>query len=120
MYQLLVNVSVIIITNGEAIQETKKKGNKMIIDDLVNNRIIYPTLVVPIRNDGSTGHAISVVDDLIFDSTQENALKLCRESLDWVCGKYGCKELYIAIRFHQPSKRGSGKFIREMKNHKTL
>ena len=89
-------------------------------EQLVYNKTIYPTLVVPIGNDGSTGHAISIVDDLIFDSTKENALKLCRESLDWICGRYGCKELYIAMRFYQPSKSGSGKFIREMKNHKTL
>ena len=93
---------------------------KLTIKDLVKNKTIYPTLVIPSGNDGSTGHAVCVVDDLIFDSTQENALKLCRESLDWICGRYGCKELYVAIRFHQPSKSGSGKFIREMKNHKTL
>ena len=77
----------------------QKKTLKMTIEQLVNNKTIYPTLVVPIGNDGSTGHAISVVDDFIFDSTQENVLILSRESLDWICGRKGCKELYVAMRF---------------------
>ena len=102
------------------VRKPLKKTLKMTVEQLVNNKTIYTTLVVPTGNDGSTGHAVCVVDDLIFDSTQENALKLCRESLDWVCGRYGCKELYIAMRFYQPSIGGSGKFIREMKYHETL
>ena len=119
-YQLLVNVSFIIITNRKKIQETIERRWKITIEELVENKTIYPTLVVPIENDGSTGHAICVVDDLIFDSTQENALKLYRESLDWICGRKGYKELYVAIRFYKSSKKGAGKFIREMKNHETL
>ena len=71
MYQLLVNVWFIILTNGEASQETIKKTLKMTVEQLVNNKTIYPTLVVPTGNDGSTGHAISIMDDLIFDSTQK-------------------------------------------------
>ena len=43
-----------------------------------------------------------------------------QESLDWICGKHGCKNIYIAIRFRQPSERKVGHLIREMKNHKTL
>ena len=66
MYQLLVNVWFIILTNGEASQETVKKTLKMTVEQLVNNKTIYLTLVVPTGNDGSTGHAICVVDDLIL------------------------------------------------------
>ena len=42
-----------------------------------------------------------MVDDLIFDSTQEHALKLCRESLEWTCGFYGIKNIYFAVWFQQ-------------------
>ena len=44
----------------------QKKVTKMTIEDLVNNKTIYPTLVVPIGNDGSTGHTVSVMNDLIL------------------------------------------------------
>ena len=73
----------------------KKNVKKITIEDLLKIKIIYPNLVIPSGNDGSTGHAVCVVDDLIFDSTQENVLKLCRESLDWICGKKGCKDIYM-------------------------
>ena len=102
------------------VRKPKKECEKLTIEDLIEDKMIYPTLVIPFRNDGSTGHAICVVDDLIFDSTQENALKLCRESLDWICGKHGCKDIYYAIRFHQPTEEADDHLIREMKNHKTL
>ena len=46
----------------------------------------FPTVVVPQGRDGSVNHAVCIVDDLVFDSTQPKALKLCRETLDWVCG----------------------------------
>ena len=93
----------------------KKNVIRMTIEDLVKTKTIYPTLVIPFGNDGSTGHAICVVDDLIFDSTQENALKLCRESLDWICGKYGCKDIYYANRFHQPIEEADNHLERNIK-----
>ena len=37
--------------------------------DLLNNLTIYPTVIVLVGNDGSVNHAVTVVDDLIFDST---------------------------------------------------
>jgi hypothetical protein len=42
-----------------------------------------------VLQDRSTNHAIVVMDDLIFDFTQAYAIKLCRESLDWICGDLG-------------------------------
>ena len=44
----------------------KKECEKLTIEDLVKNKTIYPTLVIPSGNDGSTGHAVCVVDDLIL------------------------------------------------------
>ena len=86
----------------------------------MKNKTIYPTLVIPSGNDGSTGHAVCVVDDLIFDSTQENALKLCRESLDWICWKHGCKDIYYANRFQQNTEEADDPLTRTMKYHETL
>ena len=39
-------------------------------------------LVLPIARDGSTDHAICVVDDLIYDACVDHALKLKIETLD--------------------------------------
>jgi hypothetical protein len=63
---------------------------------------IYPTVLVLVGNDGSVNHAVTVVDDLIFDSTQEFALKLTMESLDWICGPLGMKDIGETYRFSRP------------------
>ena len=73
----------------------------MTIKDLLKNKTIYPTVVVPEGRDDDVGYAITVVDDLIFDSTQEHALKLCRKTLEWTCGFYGIKNIYFAVWFEQ-------------------
>ena len=44
----------------------QKKVTKMTIEELVDKKTIYPTLVIPFGNNGSTGHAICIVDDLIL------------------------------------------------------
>jgi hypothetical protein len=41
--------------------------------------------VIPLGGDGGIGHAITIVGDLIFDSTQTHALKLGKNTLDWCC-----------------------------------
>jgi hypothetical protein len=48
----------------------------MSMADLLISKTIYPTVVVPEATDFQTSHAVCVVDDLIFDSTQSFALKL--------------------------------------------
>jgi hypothetical protein len=40
-----------------------------------------------------------VVDDLIFDSTQTYAMRLCRDSLDWICGGQ-MESINVALRFN--------------------
>ena len=72
----------------------------MSIDDLVTQESRFITLVVPRGEDGSVNHAVCVVDDLVFDSTQEVALKLTAETLDWICGGSGMKEIKEAYRFN--------------------
>jgi pyrimidine operon attenuation protein/uracil phosphoribosyltransferase len=68
---------------------------------LIENTTKFPTVVIPHGNDGSNNHAIVVVDDIIFDTTQVYALRLCRESLDWICGEKGMASIDIAIRFNR-------------------
>ena len=88
----------------------------MSIDDLVENKTIYPTIVVPQGEDKSVGHAVCVVDDFIFDSTQKYVMKLTKESLDWICGEKGCFGIYFALRFD--TKYGTaGKYKRKLELH---
>ena len=85
--------------------------NWLLPDQLVELLTPYPTLVVPVGWDGSMSHAVTVVDDLIFDSTQTHAFKLTRQSIDWICGDCGCRELAVAVRFQHPFKKKFGKFF---------
>jgi hypothetical protein len=79
----------------------KKKIKKLSIQDLLENNTRFPTVIIPYGKDGSNNHALVVVDDLIFDSTQIHATKLCHESLDWICGEKGIASINIALRFNQ-------------------
>jgi hypothetical protein len=54
--------------------------------DLIRCRTSHLTVVYPKGNDGSVDHAVCVVDDLIFDARFSHALKLCDDTLKWVCG----------------------------------
>ena len=68
---------------------------------MINNKTRFPTVVVPYGKDGSNNHTIVVINDLIFDSTQAFAMKLCRESLDWICGDMGFDVIDVALRFNR-------------------
>ena len=60
----------------------KKEIQKMTIEKLLKEKTIYPTVVVPEGRDNNVGHAITVVDDLIFYSTQEHALNFAENPLN--------------------------------------
>ena len=87
-------------------KKAKKKSSKtgISVSDLIDTQTRFPTLVIPFGHDGSNNHAIVVIDDLIFDSTQASALKLSRESLDWICGEGGIASIDIALRFNRISQ----------------
>ena len=80
-------------TIGESAVFNANRGRGMrknlSVNDLVGRRTPYPTLVIPQGGDGSVSHAVCVVDDLVFDSTQKKALKLTYQTMKWVCGKGG-------------------------------
>jgi sentrin-specific protease 1 len=79
----------------------KNKIKKLSIEELINKKTRFPTVVVPLGKDGSNNHAIVVINDLILDSTQAFAMKLCRESLDWICGDMGIDVIDVALRFNR-------------------
>ncbi len=60
----------------------------------------WALVVIPLGGDGGIGHAITIVGDLIFDSTQSHALTLGKNSLDWCCANdLGFESIYMAIKF---------------------
>ena len=89
--------------NVRAGKTNRRKTKPLSIESLVSRHTQFPTLVIPMGKDKSLSHAVTVVDELIFDSTQERALKLTKESLDWICGsRDGCESLDQVLRFqHQ-------------------
>jgi len=103
---------------GTAARKTK---TEMSLEDLLSNLCAYPTLVIPRGNDGCVNHACCVVDDLVFDSTTDKALKLCRETFDWMCGVRGCDKILQVIRFQgkvglpKAERKGKPKKIVELK-----
>ena len=67
-------------------------------DDLISNLTPYPTLVIPVMPDCSTTHAFCIVDDLIFDSSAQCALKLHMDSIRWILN--GPEQgVHLALRF---------------------
>ena len=82
-------------------KDKKNRIKKLSIEELINKKTRFPTVVVPLGKDGSNNHAIVVINDLIFDSTQAFAMKLCRESLDWICGDMGIDVIDVALRFNR-------------------
>jgi hypothetical protein len=60
----------------------------------------WALVVIPLGGDGGIGHAINIVGDLVFDSTQSHALKLGKNSLDWCCANdHGFESIYMVIKF---------------------
>jgi hypothetical protein len=78
-----------------------KKIKKLSIQDLLESKTRFPTVVIPYGKDRSNNHTFVVVDDLIFGSTQTHAMKLGRESLNWIYGEEGIASINIASRFNQ-------------------
>jgi len=60
-----------------------------------------PTLVILTGNDTTSNHAITVYKDMIFDSSHDNILKRCRETLDWCCGDLGFCKIDRAYTLHK-------------------
>jgi len=85
-------------------KQKRRATNRLSIEEIIQNKTMFPTVIIPRGNDGSASHAVVVVDDIIFDATQSYALKLSRESLDWICGACGMGDIATALRFERPVK----------------
>jgi hypothetical protein len=77
---------------------TRKRAGKFDLKTETSHR--RALVVIPLGGDGGIGHAITIVGDLRFDSTQSHALKLGKNSLDWCCANNrGFESIYMAIKF---------------------
>ena len=75
-------------------------------------------VVIPLGGDGGVGHAITIVGDYIFDSTQTQALKLEKNTLDWCCANdRGFKKVYMALHFSWGKKH---KKMGKLRKRKTI
>jgi hypothetical protein len=94
----------------------KTKGTRGLSKkDLIQKKTIYPTVVIPEASDFQITHAVCVVDDLIFDSTQKYALKLKAESFNWICGtNLHWKSVKGALRFFQKTSVANPTYSRQM------
>ena len=70
------------IFNNRLTTSNRSMKRKLKWSDLFQERSEYPTIVIV----GDYEHAFCVVDDLIFDSMSARALRLCMESVRWLCG----------------------------------
>ena len=87
------------------------------MDESFETKTEFPTVVIPLGLNKSCKHAICVVDDLIFDSTQARALKLTKESLDWIVGGKGIDKINEAYRFSRGNGAKKKKFTHKMKKN---
>jgi len=60
----------------------EKGKRKLTIEELLENKTPYPTIVVPVGKNGFCAHAVCMVDDLIFDSITLYALLMKMESFE--------------------------------------
>ena len=76
---------------------TRQRAEKL---ELHMQRSNLCTLVlIPIGSNGGIGHAVTLVGDLIFDSTATHALRFGKESLDWCCANDLCfVRIFMAIK----------------------
>jgi len=70
------------------------------LEELLREGTTRPVLMILLGNDGSNDHAVCAIDDLLFDSTQRFAMKLCLASLNWVCGTCGFDRVWAAYELH--------------------
>ena len=66
------------------IRASNHKRNVLSLEELCANKTPFVTIVIPQMKNGNQNHAFTVVDDLIFDSTQSHAMKLTKESIEWI------------------------------------
>ena len=103
--------------NIEQRKKRLKKARQLTWDMLFSEIFPHPTIVIPLLADGTASHAFCVVDDLIFDASFPFALKLQKESVDWIFNETQVS-IFYALRFNvKASPKGhviEGWFDREV------
>ena len=89
------------LPRGVGVRSKKNRKAKMTLQNLLEDKSPFPTVIIPRGTDMSVNHAVCVIDDIIFDSTQPKALWLTKETLDWICGGQGCEGIHLALRFER-------------------
>jgi hypothetical protein len=74
--------------------------------NVLTDRTMWPTLCILKGDDNSTNHAVTIVENYIFDSNNSYALPLNESTLDWCCsGDTGAAIKFVsaplAYRFHR-------------------
>jgi len=93
-------------------KRTQRKTKRIITWNVLFTDITpYPTLVIPALPNGKMSHAICIVDDLIFDSGATHALKLKKESIDWIFGGQDVN-IFVALRFNKKYSPPNGQKTR--------
>jgi hypothetical protein len=68
--------------------------------DVLKDRSMWPTLCILKGNDGSTNHAVTIVENYIFDSNNTYALPLNESTLNWCCcGDEGLEVKFVSVPF---------------------
>lgn len=105
---------------GRRTKSHSRTKRELTWEDLFLNVTPYPTIVIPIAPHQGTNHAFCVVDDLIFDSITPFALKLQRESVQWIFNDANC-QMYQVYRFNMkcspPGQRLKEKYTRQVTFH---
>jgi hypothetical protein len=74
--------------------------------DILQDRSMWPTLCVLESSSNVIMHAITTVENYIFDSNLSTAIELTRDNLDWCCSsdftKGEFKRVHAAYRFFKP------------------
>ena len=83
----------------------------MNVDQLVKQFTPYPTIVIPVGKNGYCSHSICVVDNLIFDAITPYALRLSKQSLEWIFGVEVVK-LHVVERYMQKCSDSGGPKIK--------
>ena len=80
-------------------KKTRIKTRRITWDILYAELVPHPTLVIAVMANETPSHALCIVDDLIFDSSFPFALKLKKESIEWIFND--CEvDIYQAFRFN--------------------
>ena len=60
------------------------KKRHLTIEEVIESPSPFPLLLVPEPKFGVVNNAICIVDDLVFDSITNKALRLCNETFLWI------------------------------------